>query len=171
MAAVARGEPGAFELVYTALQGKVYRQVLEVLRNRAQSEEVTQEVLLELWCTAGRYDPAKGTATGWAKMIAHRRAIDRVRSSAASAARDRQQSGSVPWDQTQETAENILDREALASCLAQLSGVQREAITLAFYGGRTYSQVAATLGVPLGTVKTRIRDGLIKLRSDMLNDE
>jgi RNA polymerase sigma-70 factor (ECF subfamily) len=172
LGAVARGEQGAFDLVYEQLRIPVYRQVRTVLRDPNHSEEVTQEVLLELWCTAVHYDPDKGSAAGWAMMIARRRAIDRVRSTAASTARDQRNARpDAPWDQTHEAAVDTLDRERLARCLDQLSGLQREAIMLAFYGGHTYSQVAVMLDAPLGTVKGRIRDALTKLRDAMLGDE
>jgi RNA polymerase sigma-70 factor (ECF subfamily) len=172
LAAVARGQHGAFDLVYEQLREPVYRNVRAVLRDPGQSEEVTQEVLLEIWRTAVHYDPDKGSAAGWAMTIARRRAIDRVRSSAASTARDQR---NVPtnalWDQTHEAAADTLDRERLLSCLGQLSGPQREAIMLAFFGGHTYSEVAALVGAPLGTVKGRIREAIIKLRDAMLGDE
>jgi RNA polymerase sigma-70 factor, ECF subfamily len=169
LGAVARGEHGAFDLVYERLREPIHNAVISVLRDPAQSEEVTQEVLLELWRTAIRYDPAKGSAATWAMTIAHRRAIDRVRRTAAAAARDQRAAVSgAAWDQVHEAAEDSHDRERLLRCLDQLSDRQREAITLAFYSGHTYSEVAGLLGVPLGTVKARIRDALIKLREGML---
>lgn len=170
--AVGRGDQDAFELVYRRLRTPVYRAVRAVLRDAAQSEEVAQEVLLELWVTAVRYDPARGAAAAWAMMIARRRAIDRVRSAVASAARDQQGAPSVAlWDQTHEAAADTLDRERLARCLGQLSAPQREAITLAFYGDHTYGEVAQLVQAPLGTVKGRIRDGLTKLRDGMFSGE
>jgi RNA polymerase sigma-70 factor (ECF subfamily) len=169
--AVAGGEHGAFDLVYEQLREPIHRQVQAVLGDLAQSEEVTQEVLLELWRTAFRYDSAKGSAVAWAMTIAHRRAIDRVRRSAASVAREQHSAAPVsPWDQPGEAAEDAFDRERLLGCLDQLSERQREAITLAFYDGHTYSQVASILDVPLGTVKARIRDAVIKLRGCMLGE-
>ncbi len=169
---MARGEHGAFDLVYEQLREPVYRQVATVLRDPAQSEEVTQEVFLELWSTAGQYDPGKGSAAGWAMMIARRRAIDRVRSSVASAVRDQQAAPPAElWDQTHEAAAEALDRERLARSLSQLTGPQREVITLAYFGGHTHRQVAAILGAPLGTVKGRIREALIKLRQAMTSDD
>jgi len=172
LGAVARGEHGAFDLVYERLREPIHNQVRAVLRDSAQSEEVTQEVLLELWRTAFRYDPAKGSAAAWALTIARRRAIDRVRRTAASVARDHRTAvADVPWDHALEAAEDAYERERLLRCLDKLSDLQREAIALAFYGGNTYSQVASILGVPLGTVKARIRDAIIKLRDGMLRDE
>ena len=172
LGAVARGEHGAFDLVYERLREPIHSQVRAVLRDSAQSEEVTQEVLLELWRTAFRYDPAKGSAAAWAMTIARRRAIDRVRRTAAAVARDHRSAvADVPWDHAQETAEGTYERERLLRCLDQLTDLQREAIALAFYGGNTYRQVATILGAPLGTVKARIRDAIIKLRDGMLSDE
>jgi RNA polymerase sigma-70 factor (ECF subfamily) len=169
---VACGDHGAFELVYQELRVPVFRAVRAVLRDPAQSEEVAQEVLLELWVTAVHYDPAKGSAVAWAMMIARRRAIDRVRSAVAATARDQQTPPSIAlWDQTHEAAADALDRERLARCLGQLSDPQRQAITLAFYGGHTYNEVAVIVGAPLGTVKGRIRDALLKLRDGMLGGE
>lgn len=172
LSAVARGEHGAFDLVYEQLREPVQRQVHAVLRDPAQSEEVTQEVLLELWRTAVRYDSDKGSATAWALTIARRRAIDRVRRTTASTAREQQAAmAAASWDQTNEAVEDILDSERLLRCLDQLSDLQQEAITLAFYGGHTYSEVASILGAPLGTVKARIRDAVIKLRDCMHSDK
>ncbi|HEY5397418.1 MAG TPA: sigma-70 family RNA polymerase sigma factor [Trebonia sp.] len=170
--AVARAEQGAFDLVYEQLREPVYRQVATVLRDPAQSEEVTQEVFLELWSNAVHYDPGKGSAAGWALMIARRRAIDRVRSSAASAVREQQAAPPAELsDQTHEAAAQALDRERLARSLSKLTGPQREVITLAYFGGHTHRQVAAILGAPLGTVKGRIREALIKLRMAMTSDD
>jgi RNA polymerase sigma-70 factor (ECF subfamily) len=172
LGAVARGQHGAFDLVYGQLREPIYHQVATVLRDPAQSEEVTQEVFLELWSTAVHFDPGKGSAAGWAMMIARRRAIDRVRSSVASTVRDQQAAPPTElWDQTHEAAAEALDRERLARSLNQLSGPQREVITLAYFGGHTHRQVAAILGAPLGTVKGRIREALIKLRSAMSSDD
>ena len=169
---MAGGQHAAFDLVYAQLREPVYRQVATVLRDPAQSEEVTQEVFLELWSTAVQFDPGKGSAAGWAMMIARRRAIDRVRSSAASAVRDQQAAPPAGlWDQTHEAAADALDRERLARSLTQLTGPQREAITLAYFGGHTHRQVAAILGAPLGTVKGRIREALIRLRLAMASDD
>jgi len=172
---VARGEHGAFDLIYEQLREPVQRQVQAILRDPAQSEEVTQEVLLELWRTAVRYDSDKGSATAWALTIARRRAIDRVRRTAAAAAREQRSAVSAAswasWDEAHEAMEDTLDAGRLLRCVDQLSDLQYEAIKLAFYGGHTYSEVASILGAPLGTVKARIRDAMIKLRDCMLSEE
>ena len=164
LALVARGDQDAFEALYDKLSGPAYGLVRKVLRDPAQSEEVTQEVMLEVWRAASRFDPARGSATTWALTIAHRRAVDRVRSETAAADRE-QRSAPVPAavDDVAETVEASMDAEQVRRCLEGLSDIQREAITLAYYGGYTYPQVATKLEVALGTVKTRIRDGLMRL--------
>lgn len=162
---VARGHQGAFEEVYGLVSGPVYGLVLRVLRDPAQSEEVAQEVLVELWRTASRYEPARGSAMAWVMTIAHRRAVDRVR--AAQAATDREQRSARPerdYDQVAEQVQSRLETEQVRRCLRTLTEVQHESVTLAYYAGYTYREVAELLSVPLGTIKTRMRDGLIRLR-------
>jgi RNA polymerase sigma-70 factor, ECF subfamily len=163
---VARGDQLAFEAVYDQLARPAYGVIRRVLRDPAQSEEVTQEVLLEVWRTASRFDPAQGSAATWVLTIAHRRAIDRVRSAAAAAEREQRTAADVssPRDEVVDAVEARLDRERVQRCLGGLTEIQRESITLAYYGGYTYRQVAALLGVTLAAIKTRIRDGLIRMR-------
>jgi RNA polymerase sigma-70 factor (ECF subfamily) len=163
---VAKGDKAAFEAVYDQLAASVYGLIRKVLRNPSQAEEVTQEVLLEVWRTASRFDPARGSAATWVLTIAHRRAIDRVRAEEAAAARE-QRTAQAPTavDEVAETVEASMDAERLRRCLAGLTELQRESITLAYYGGYSYAQVAALLDTALGTIKTRIRDGLTRLRA------
>jgi RNA polymerase sigma-70 factor (ECF subfamily) len=164
------GDEAAFAEFYDAVGGVVYGTVLRVIRNPAQAEEVTQEVFVELWRTAARFDPSRGSVRTWAATMAHRRAVDRVRSEQS--ARNREVVDAtrdvVPeHDHVVEEVAANLDRERVAQALQNLTDPQREAVTLAYYGGLTYREVAIRLDLPEGTVKTRIRDGLIKLRDLM----
>jgi RNA polymerase sigma-70 factor, ECF subfamily len=162
---VARGDDAAYGVVYGQLAGHVFGVARSVLRDPAHAEEVAQEVLLEVWREAAHYDPARGTAKAWVMTLAHRRAVDRVRSEQASAAREqRAAKPEVSYDVVAETVAARLDAERVRRCLGSLTGLQQESITLAYYRGFTYREVAALLKVPVGTVKTRMRDGLIRLR-------
>ncbi|WP_329457224.1 sigma-70 family RNA polymerase sigma factor [Streptomyces sp. NBC_01497] len=164
---VARGDQEAFSRVYDMVCGPVLGLVRSVLRDPAQSEEVAQEVLLEVWRMAARYRHDKGSGMTWVLTLAHRRAVDRVRS--AQAASDREQKAALldrtpSFDEVTEQVEARLEREQVRRCLRTLTELQRQSVTLAYYQGLLYREVAELLSVPLGTVKTRLRDGLIRLR-------
>jgi RNA polymerase sigma-70 factor, ECF subfamily len=164
---VARGDQDAFAAVYERVAGPVLGLVHSVLRDPAQSEEVAQEVLVEVWRTAAHFEPDKGSAMSWVLTFAHRRAVERVRS--AQAASDREQRAALldrtpAFDEVIEAVEARLEREQVRRCLRTLTELQRQAVTLAYYRGLTYREVAELLAQPLGTVKTRLRDGLIRLR-------
>ena len=170
LAQVARGDEQAFADLYQRVAAAVFGLVSKVVRNPAQSEEVTQEVFVELWRTAPRFDPARGTARSWIMTCAHRRAVDRVRSAESAARRDdlagRRDQGR-PYDEVVEQVESSLEREHVRRGLQALTALQREAVVLAYYGGHTHREIAELLGVPQGTVKTRLRDGLIRLRDHL----
>lgn len=164
---VARGDERAFEDVYGHVSTSVFGLVRRVLRDPAQSEEVAQEVLVEVWRSACRYDPARGSAHAWVLTLAHRRAVDRVRSEQAGTDREARAAAAeatTPYDEVAEEATDRLERERVRRCLDSLTELQRQSVKLAYYGGYTYRDVARLLTVPLGTVKTRMRDGLIRLR-------
>ena len=147
------------------MAGPILGMVRGVVRDVAQSEEVMQEVLLDLWRTASRFDSSKGSAMAWVMTLAHRRAVDRVRSEQKSAERElRAASAQIDYDDVTEAVEATIDRERVRRCLRSLTDLQRESVTLAYYGSYSYSEVAGLLGVAVGTVKTRMRDGLIRLR-------
>lgn len=167
MVLVARGNQDAFARVYEAVSGPVLGLVRSVLRDPAQSEEVAQEVLVEVWRTAPRFQASRGSAMNWVLTLAHHRAVDRVRSAEASAAREHKAAlldRTPAFDVVSEQVETRLEREQVRRCLRTLSELQRQSVTLAYYRGLTYREVAELLTVPLGTIKTRLRDGLIRLR-------
>ncbi|MEU9133895.1 ECF RNA polymerase sigma factor SigK [Kitasatospora sp. NPDC048540] len=167
LALSAFGDHDAFRRLYLTVAGPVFGLVRRVLRDHAQSEEVTQEVMLEVWRTAARYRPERGEVMTWILTLAHRRAVDRVRSAQAATDRDRRaaaQAQATAYDDVAEQVEHRLEQEQVRRCLASLTELQRESVTLAYYRGHTYREAAEMLGAPLGTIKTRLRDGLIRLR-------
>ncbi len=169
-----RGDQGAFAELYDATAGLVHGIVLRVVRDPSQSEEVVQEVFVEIWRLAPRFDGTRGSVTSWFATIAHRRAVDRVRSEQSS--RDRvEREGVKAIDRDHDVvAEPVVDRDhteferrRVRKALDRLTVMQREAVELAYFGGHTYREVAALLGEPEGTIKTRIRDGMIRLRDEL----
>lgn len=163
----ARGQESAFAELYDLTSSRIYGVVLKVLRSPDQAAEVAQEVYVEIWRQASRFSAERGSVTAWMATIAHRRAVDRVRSSVSDSRRDAawgRLDAEVPHDQVWDTLEHRLDADRVRNGLESLTVVQREAVTLAYFGGYTHREVAGLLKLPLGTVKTRIRDGLIGLR-------
>jgi len=169
IASVADGDQAAFASLYDGLAPTIYGVVLRVLRDGAQAEEVTQEVFVEIWKQATRFDAERGSVRPWAVTIAHRRAVDRVRSEQSH--RERQVNvGAAAVEHPSSPEEDAVeaeDRQRARAAMATLPAAQREALELAFYDGLTHVQISEQLGVALGTVKTRIRDGLIRLRTSM----
>jgi len=165
--AVARGDDAAFARLYDLLAPRVFGLARRVLRDPAQAEEMAQEVLVEVWRTASRFDAQRGSGLSWVLTIAHRRTVDRVRSEQASTDRMHRvaaASAEVPYDEVADQVGTRLERQQVRRCLDGLTPLQKEAITLAYYGGHTYREVATLLGAALPTIKTRMRDGLIRLR-------
>ena len=165
MARVADGDRRAFEQLYDATADLVFGIVRRVVVDRDLAAEIAQEVFLEIWRKAGAYERTRGSARTWVAVMAKRRAIDAVRSTQA--ARDREQhhpTGVVdPGDPVGDAVIDHEDRSRVSDALGFLSDLQREALDLAFFRGLTHREVAERLDVPLGTVKTRIRDGLSRL--------
>jgi len=165
---VAHGDADAFARLYDATSTRIYGVVWRVLRSADHAAEVTQEVYTEVWRQAARFEESKGSVTAWITTMAHRRAVDRVRSVTSEVARDEHYARADPGREVDDVWERVAQRydsERVRKGLEQLTPIQREALTLAYFGGFTQSQVAERLKVPLGTVKTRVRDGLISLRS------
>jgi RNA polymerase sigma-70 factor (ECF subfamily) len=167
---VARGDEAAFAALYDQFAPLVFGLARAVLRDAAHAEEVTQEVLVEVWRSATRYDAARGGARAWVLTMAHRRAVDRVRSEQATRVRDDRAAARDAvgeHDEVAETAQVHLEQEQVRRCVQSLSGLQKEAVTMAYWSGYTHREVSQLLEVPLGTVKARIRDGMIRLRDCM----
>ena len=170
MLRIATGNENAFEELYDRLSPQVFGLVRRILKDQAQSEEVTQEVFVEAWQQAARYDAARGKAVTWLLTLAHRRAVDRVRASQASKDRDLREGikeFQASYDDVEETAILHDEGRRVHEALERLSGTQRDAIRLAYFGGYTHLEVAELLKIPVGTAKTRIRDGMNKLRDLM----
>ncbi len=166
---VGRGDEPAFDALYNAVAGSVYGIAVRVVRDRAIAEEVAQDVLVEVWRTASRYRPEAGSGRTWILTMAHRRAIDRVRSEQAHT--DRLRTHGAKTTGNHDDPDTVVDvayrqwqAQRVREGLTLLTERQREAIDLAFAKGFTHREVAASLGIPLGTAKARIRDGLMKLR-------
>jgi len=162
------GDEAAFAKLYDATAARLFGLVLRTVRDRAQAEEVTQDAYLDIWRNSARFDPDRGSALSWLMTIGHRKAVDRVRSAArrrdtAYEARDQD----APFDVTVDEAHRNLDAQRVRRAMESLTHHQRGALELAYFGGYTHREVAAMLGLPLGTAKTRIRDGLIRLRDTL----
>jgi RNA polymerase sigma-70 factor, ECF subfamily len=163
--ATARGDEAALGALYDAVAPAVYGIARRVVRDPARAEEITQDVFLSVWRFATRFDPAKGSARTWILTLTHRRAVDVVRSDDAAARREqRTATHDTPFDTVLEEATSRLQGQQVRECLETLTELQRESVLLAYYGGYTYPEVSSLLDVKLPTIKTRMRDGLIRLR-------
>jgi RNA polymerase sigma-70 factor (ECF subfamily) len=169
---VARGDRDAFATVYDLTKSRVFGLVVRVLRDAGYSEETTQEIYLEVWRTASEYDPAKGSALAWLMTMAHRRAIDRVRSEQAGSRRESRYGAATAEPVSAAAHDPVADsaiagdeRRRVAECLDALTDAQRQCIELAYYQGLTYSEVSQRLAANLSTIKSRIRDALRGLRN------
>ena len=162
---VSEGDLEAFAKLYDRTVPLVFGVALKVLRERSWAEDVTQEAYLQIFNQAGNFEPSEGSVTGWVATIAHRRAVDAVRRAEARRRRERSQPVAPAVDETSEPVVLQDERRRVNVALGSLSDLQREAIELAYYEGLTYREVAERLDAPLGTIKTRMRDGLMRLRS------
>jgi RNA polymerase sigma-70 factor (ECF subfamily) len=165
-----RGDEAAFARLYDATAARAYGLAVRVVRDPSQAEEVAQEAFLEIWRTASRFDENRGSAVSWILTLVHRKAVDRVRSAEAGSKRDtayHQGNQGVEHDSTAEAAHASMEARRVRQAMDSLTEVQREALELAFFKGYTHTEVATMLDLPVGTAKTRIRDGLIRLRDTM----
>ncbi len=169
----ASGDQQAVATLYDLTAAKVYGLALRVLKNSAHAEEVTQEIYVEAWQNSGTFRLGRGSGLAWLLTITHRRAVDRVRSAQAASRRDTayglEALASSPVDPAEQALATIA-ADRVRDAMRGLTDLQRQALELAYFQGRTHSQVAAELDLPLGTVKTRIRDGLNRLRSVLGGD-
>lgn len=170
VAEVAKGDERAFEQLYDHIAGSLFGLVQRIVRDAAQSEEVTQEVLVEVWRTATQYRPERGTVLTWVLTLGHRRAVDRVRSAQAATEREARvgsRSEGRPFDEVSESVASKWEQQQVRRCIGTLTELQRESVMLTYYRGYTYREAAGLLEAPPSTVKTRLRDGLIRLRDCM----
>jgi len=167
---VVEGDRRAFAELYDRTAPRVLGLVTQVLRDAAQAEEVTQEVYLELWQHATRFDGMKGTAISWMLTLARRRAIDRVRTSQSSRDRDMKigiRDQPTAFDVVSETVDTHIANDEVREAMTRISALQRQVIELAYFGMLTQAEISERLGVNISTVKTRMRDGLIALRREL----
>jgi RNA polymerase sigma-70 factor (ECF subfamily) len=138
-----------------------------LVKDEGSAEEVAQDTFVTLWRRPGAVDPSKGNLRSFLTGVAKHKAIDRIRSAAVHA-RTLEATASSSHEVASDIGDTVVERSSLMQALARLTHVQREALVLAYLGGRTYKEVARELDIPEGTAKTRLRDGLIALRSAML---
>jgi RNA polymerase sigma-70 factor, ECF subfamily len=172
LARIARGEHDALADLYDRHARPVYSLALRILRDRPDAEDVVQEVFTQAWSQASRYDMARGAVGAWLLNMTRSRAIDRLRSKRSRPdSRVSDRSGALNVADTAESQDlQLLSAEQLAKLKSALDGLpllQRIAVELAYFEGLSHSEIAERLEEPLGTVKTRIRQAMIKLREAM----
>lgn len=168
------GDRDAFAMFYRRTSHRVCGLALSMMRNPATAEEVAQEVYIQVWSLAGRYDPRMSSPLGWLMMLTHRRVVDRIRVDRAAAGRESvfgQRHSGRAHDTVFEAVDQRLEEQAVRHGLHTLTTLQRESIVLAYYGGLTYVEVSERLQTPLATVKARIREGLKRLAADLADRE
>lgn len=166
IARVAAGDKAAFERLYRALADTAFLVANATLNDSAQAEEVAQEVLLEIWRRAARYEPGRGSAQSWVRTIARNRAIDRVRMAEATRARDRH--AATPDDEPIDPEQLVIDRlnqHEMMCALRLLTPEHRQVLALTYFGELPQNHIATALGIPLGTVKSRLSAALRHLRN------
>lgn len=165
---VARGDQQAFEELFDLLAPQALGLATYIIRDHAQAEEIVQEVFIELWRTAPQFDPSLGGARSWVLRLTRLRAIDRLRSHTAAHEREEKDAllRAASWSlSVEDEAISAVDSAALRSAVEEVGEPHKTAILLAFFAGLTHSELAEATGVPLGTAKTRVRDGLKKLKT------
>ena len=165
---VAQRDVEAFTAFYDETRARVFGLIIRVLRDPGYSEETTQDVYLQVWNNAGNYNPQAGTPLAWLMTLAHRRAVDRVRSEQSASQRESRYGAAtveLPADRVAEAVIQLDEQRQVSDCLGSLSDAQRESIQLAYYEGMTYSQVSERLSTNLATIKSRMRDAIRVLRN------
>lgn len=169
---VTQGDLRAFEAIYDRYAAAAFGLAVRICGDRALAEDVVQEAFLSIWRRPGSYSPARGTVAAYILGILHHKAVDAVRHEQAVRRRVRivaERGQEPPADEPVEETWLSVRRDKVRGAVNRLSQAQREAMELAYYEGLTYSEVAEKLGIPLGTAKTRLRDGIIRLRT-LLSD-
>jgi len=164
---VGTGDVAAFDEIYLRMSPKVYGTIIRVLVDRAQSEEVCQDVMVEVWKRSSRYDRTRGGAGPWILAIAHARAVDRVRSSQSARERDSTYALAAVERDRDVVLEAVITsdiRRSVTNAMATLTAAQHECLHLAYFAGKTQTEIAELLRVPLGTIKTRTRRALLRMR-------
>ena len=174
IARIGRGDQGAFSALYDRLSGPLYSLAMNMLGDAAEAQDALQDVFLQIWSRAGTYDPEQSSVFSWTVLLTRSRVIDRLRARGrrlrivVGSTEDEDKPTDVADASTTESAADTAEKNDEAarvrSVLNNLSSEQREAIELAFFGNLTHHEIAARLGQPLGTIKARIRRGLLNLR-------